>query len=53
MYNKISYLAAIFALIAFQSCSAIEGIFKAGMWWAFILVGLVIVAILWLLRKSK
>lgn len=33
------------------SCSAIETIFKAGMWWAFFLVFLVIGLIIWLFSK--
>jgi len=35
------------------SCSAVETIFKAGMWWAFFLVALVIILILWIVFKAK
>ena len=36
-----------------QSCSVAEGIFKAGMWWAFLLVALVVILLFWLLRSKK
>ena len=53
---KKNYFAVIaFALFAttLQSCELVEGIFKAGMWWAFILVALVIGLIFWLLRGRR
>ncbi len=40
-------------LILLSSCGAVETVFKAGMWWAFFLVGLVIVLILFLISKAK
>jgi hypothetical protein len=40
-------------LMFLSSCGAVETIFKAGMWWAFFLVGLVIVLILFFVFKSK
>ena len=40
-------------LILLSSCGAVETIFKAGMWWAFFLVGLVVVLILFLISKAK
>jgi hypothetical protein len=33
-------------LVFLSSCGAVETIFKAGMWWAFFLVGLVVVLVL-------
>lgn len=47
----IAILLALFATFV-QSCGLAEGIFKAGMWWAFILIGLVIFLIFWLLRRK-
>ena len=39
--------------IFLSSCAAIETIFKAGMWWAFILIGLVVAVILYVVFKTK
>lgn len=50
--NSLFALAAI-AITTLQSCGVVEGIFKAGMWWAFILIALVIGLIFWLLRGRK
>lgn len=44
---------AVFALLSLTGCDAIGTIFKAGMWWAFFLVGAVIAVILWLLTRGK
>ena len=35
----------------FASCGVIETVFKAGMWWAFILIGLACVMVLIVARK--
>jgi len=43
----------LFTMIVLSSCGAVETIFKAGMWWAFFLVGLVIVLILVVVSKVK
>jgi hypothetical protein len=40
-------------LIFLSSCGVVETIFKAGMWWAFFLVGLVIVLILFAVYKMR
>ena len=32
-----------FNLIILSSCGVVEGVFKAGMWWAFFLVGVMVV----------
>ncbi len=42
-----------FTLLAFSSCGAVETIFKAGMWWAFFLVGLVVVVIIMIVSKLR
>ncbi|WP_018628589.1 hypothetical protein [Niabella aurantiaca] len=45
-------ICAILLSILLQGCSAVEAIFKAGMWWAFFLVGVVILAVFLLLRRK-
>jgi hypothetical protein len=40
-------------MIALSSCGAIETIFKAGMWWAFFLMGLVVVLIIVIVSKLR
>jgi hypothetical protein len=47
----VSILAA--AMIALPGCSVVSGIFKAGMWWAFFLVFIVIALIVWIATKAK
>jgi hypothetical protein len=42
-----------FTLFALSSCGVVETIFKAGMWWAFFLVGLVVVIILIIVSKTR
>ena len=44
---------AVFALMSLTGCDAIGTIFKAGMWWAFFLVGAVIAIIVYLLTRGK
>ncbi len=39
-------------LMTLTSCEAVETIFKAGMWWAFILIGGVVAIIIWLLTRG-
>jgi len=41
----------ILATMLFSGCGAIETIFKAGMWWAFFLIALVIVIVMVVARK--
>jgi hypothetical protein len=41
------------ALPFLSSCDAIGTIFKAGMWWAFILIFIVIAVIVWIISKVK
>ena len=40
-------------LMFLSSCGAVETIFKAGMWWAFFLVGLVVVLILFVVFRAR
>ncbi len=48
-----AFFLALFTMIVLSSCGAVETIFKAGMWWAFFLVGLVIVIILYVVAKAR
>jgi hypothetical protein len=52
---KISsfFFALLFTLVVLSGCGAIETIFKAGMWWAFFLIGLVIIIIIWIAAKTR
>ncbi len=50
MKNLLFYLLA--GMFMFQSCSAVEAVFKAGMWWAFFLVGIALLGVFLLLRRK-
>ena len=39
--------------VSFLGCSVVEGIFKAGMWWAFILIFGVVFLVGWLYLKAR
>jgi hypothetical protein len=43
----------LFTIVVLSGCGAVETIFKAGMWWAFFLVGLAIVVILYIISKAR
>ncbi len=52
--KKFTFLTlAIFALMTLAGCDAIGTIFKAGMWWAFFLIGAVIALIIFLFSRGK
>lgn len=51
--NKALAFFCMIMMITFTSCEAVGTIFKAGMWWAFFLVGLVVVFIIWIISKSR
>ncbi len=53
MTKNFYYLFLLAAILTLSSCDAIGTIFKAGMWWAFILVFIVIAVILWIVSKAK
>lgn len=53
MKKNSLYLFLMAALPLLSSCEAIGTIFKAGMWWAFFLVFIVIAVILWIISKAK
>jgi len=43
----------LFTLVFLSSCGVVETVFKAGMWWAFFLVALAIVLMLWIVGRAK
>ena len=52
--KKFTFLTlAIFALMTLTGCDAIGTVFKAGMWWAFFLIGAVIALIIFLFSRGK
>jgi len=51
--KRISYLLLFFIIIFLSGCSVVEGIFKAGMWWAFILVFGLVFIVAWIYLKTK
>ncbi|HTD92850.1 MAG TPA: hypothetical protein VK644_03520 [Chitinophagaceae bacterium] len=53
MKIQTSLFLVFFTMLVLSSCGAIETVFKAGMWWAFFLVGLVVILIIWILAKTK
>ena len=46
------FLLAI-ALSILPGCNVVSGIFKAGMWWAFILIFIVVALIIWVVMKAR
>ena len=52
--KKFAFLTlAVFALLSLTGCDTIGTIFKAGMWWAFFLIGAVIAVVSWLFTRGK
>ncbi|HEY8387743.1 MAG TPA: hypothetical protein VIK74_04025 [Parasegetibacter sp.] len=51
--NRIYALTFLFVTSILSSCAAVEGIFKAGMYWGIFLVVLVIGVILYLVMRLK
>lgn len=49
----IVFFCMLLLSMTLTSCGAIETIFKAGMAWAFILIGLVVALILFVVFKAK
>jgi hypothetical protein len=51
--KQISMFFLAFLLTILPGCSVVEGIFKAGMWWAFFLVFIVIFFLGWIFFKRR
>lgn len=47
------WIYAIALVMTLSSCEIVGGIFKAGFWTAIILIVLVIILILWLIRRMR
>ncbi|HEX5652052.1 MAG TPA: hypothetical protein VFX58_03195 [Chitinophagaceae bacterium] len=45
--------AAIFMMLVLSGCGVVETIFKAGMAWAFILIGLVVFIVIFIAMKAR
>lgn len=53
-YQLISIFSLLIVMsVTFTSCEAIVGIFKAGMWFAVIVIVIVAAIIFWLIKKAK
>jgi len=54
-FNKLSVFVFLFFfnLLILSSCGVVETVFKAGMWWAFFLVGVFIVIIAIIISKLR
>ncbi len=53
MKKYFLFSCTIFTSLLLTSCSAVETIFEAGMWWAFILIALGIGLVLWIFSKMR
>jgi hypothetical protein len=47
------FVSLFLVTLTLGSCGVVESIFKAGMWWAFILMALVVGVILWVVAKVR
>lgn len=43
----------LFSMVLLSGCGVVETVFKAGMWWAFFLVAIVVIVILWVVAKAR
>lgn len=54
MKNATSlWITALVLVTTLSSCEVVGGIFKAGFWTAIILIVLVVVLIIWLMRRGR
>ena len=53
MKKYILSIVTLFLLTLLTSCEAVETDFKAGMYWGFFLIALVLVVIFWLFSRGK
>ncbi len=51
MKKPLLFSLVMTLLATLTGCGAIETIFKAGMWWAFILMFVVVALIIWILTR--
>lgn len=50
--QKITILLFLLLSVSLSSCGAIETVFKAGMWWAFFLVAVVVGIVVFIASKA-
>ena len=53
MKNNLLVPVMIFLMITLNSCEAVEGIFKVGMWSGILIVVVIIAIILWLVSRFR
>jgi hypothetical protein len=53
MKKYILSTVTLLLLTLLTSCEAVETVFKAGMYWGFFLIALVLVVIFWLFSRGK
>jgi hypothetical protein len=53
LFSALPLFLIVLLTFMLSSCGVVEGIFKAGMIWAFILIGLVAALILYFMFKAK
>jgi len=53
MKKYILSAVTLFLLTLLTSCEAVETVFKAGMYWGFFLIALVVIVIFWLFSRGK
>lgn len=53
MTKNFFYALLLTAIPFLSSCEAIGTVFKAGMWWAFILMFAVVALIIWIVSKAR
>ena len=55
MRNNIAFVTMVAFTLVFllSSCEVIGGIFKAGMWTAFLIIAIVIALIIWIVTKMR
>lgn len=53
MQNKLNLLFISILAFTLSGCEAIGTIFKAGMYWGFLVVALVVGLVIWLFTRNK
>ena len=53
MKLQATFFLFLFTMVCISSCGAVETVFKAGMWWAFFLVALAVILIVWIVGKAR
>lgn len=51
--QRVFFLLFVLAILTMPGCTVVTSIFKAGMWWAFFLVFLVVILVIWAVIKMR